>query len=397
MKILHTSDWHLGAKTDRRNRLEEQTRVMSEIVAIADEKDVDIVIISGDIYDNAVPTSDAEELFINTIEKLSANNNRVVIALAGNHDDPKRLTANRHFAKKHNIVLSGDFKIDLDDSGAVKNRIDEVGEGYVIISKGDGKQQERCVVGILPYPVDYRLNYKTEAESYSEKVKEWSKLVCKGFKRNAFNILATHLTLVGSDTEEDCEFRTVKISEAGVVKKGDLPKADYYALGHIHSKQDITNSMCYCGAPLKYSYIQRSASVNLVTSTADGKLESVEQIDLKTPARMERVVANGIEEVSSKLDYFSNEDIVELTIVQDKPLSSMQIKELKENFPCILQVKLKLTNLEVDENVYISNRDKLSAKDLFVNFYKAKKCTEPQNELTDLFVELMEDKTSETN
>ncbi len=396
MKILHTSDWHLGAKTDRRNRIEEQTRVMEEIVMVADENQVDVVIVSGDVYDNAVPTSEAEELFFNTIEKLSANNNRMVIVLAGNHDDPKRLSANRHFAKKHNIVLAGDFKIDVETSENSLIKVSEVGEGYIVLTKGEGQELEKTVVGILPYPVDYRLNHKTEAETYSEKVKEWAKLVSAGFKRNAFNVLATHLTLVGSETEEDDEFRTIKISEAGVVKKSDLPKADYYALGHIHSCQFITDSMCYSGAPIRYSYIQRSTSVNIVTSVG-GKLESVKQIELKTPVKMQKVIANGIEDVKARLDYFSSEDIVELTIVQDKPLSSMQIKELKENFPCVLQVKLKLTNLESDDKVYISNRDKLSAKDLFVNFYKTKKCVEPQNELTELFVELMEGDASETN
>lgn len=397
MKILHTSDWHLGAKTDRRNRLDEQIRVMDEIATIADTEDVDVVLVAGDVYDNAVPTSDAEELFFNTIEKLSGDNNRVVIVLAGNHDDPKRLSANRHFAKKHNIVLAGDLRIDLDISASTgKNRIEEVGEGYVSIIKEIEDKTERIVVGILPYPVDYRINYKTEAESYSEKVKEWAKLVCKGFKRNAFNCLATHLTLVGSETEEDNVFRTIQISEAGVVKKSDLPKAEYYALGHIHSNQNIAPNMYYSGAPIRYSYIQKTCAVNIVT-TKDNNLESIKKVDLKTPVKMEKVVVNGIEEVPTKLDYFSSEDIVELTIVQDKPLTSMQIKELKENYPCVLQVKLKLTNLDRDQNVYISNRDKLSAKDLFVNFYKSKKFVDPQNELTELFVELMEENNSETN
>lgn len=396
MKILHTSDWHLGAKTERRNRIEEQARVMNEIAMVADENAVDIVVISGDIFDNAVPTSDAEELFFNTIEKLSANNNRVVVALAGNHDDPKRLSASRHFARKHNIILAGDFNIDVEKTSDAKIRIDEIGEGYIVVAKGEGEQLEKTVVGILPYPVDYRLNHKTEAETYSEKVKEWAKLVSSGFKRNTFNILATHLTIVGSETEEDDQFRIVKISEAGVVKKSDLPKADYYALGHIHSSQNLTDSMCYSGAPIRYSYIQRTAAVNIVT-TSSNALKSVERIELKSPAKMQKVKAMGIEDVDAKLGYYSNDDIVELTIIQDKPLSSMQIKEIKEKYPCVLQVKLKLTNIESDDKVYISNRDKLSAKDLFVNFYKAKKCVDPQNELTELFVELMEGEIDETN
>ncbi len=396
MKILHTADWHLGAKTDRRNRIEEQARVMNEIAMVADSNDVDIVIISGDIFDNAVPTSEAEELFFDTLEKLSANNDRVVIALAGNHDDPKRLIAGRHFAKKHNVVLAGDFNIVIEKPKDKRLNIEEVGEGCITITKTENDHLEKTVVGILPYPVDYRLKYKTEAEDYSGKVREWAKLVSKGFKKNAFNILATHLTLVGSEAEQDNDFRTVKISEPGVVKKSDLPRADYYALGHIHSNQEISNEIWYSGAPLRYSYIQKTTSVNLVTSEK-GALKSVERVDLQCPVKMQKVTAFGIDDVASKLDYFSSEDIVELTIVQDGPLSSEQIKGIKEQFPCVLQVKLKLTNIATDDEVYISNRDKLSPKDLFVNFYKAKKGAEPQNELTELFVEMMEGDSSETN
>lgn len=396
MKILHTADWHLGAKTDRRNRIDEQLRVMNEIVAIADENDIDIVIISGDIFDNAVPTSEAEELFFNTMEKLSANNERVVVALAGNHDDPKRLIAGRNFAKKHNVVLAGDFNVVIEKSSGKRLNVEDVGEGFVSITKIEEGQLEKTVVAVLPYPVDYRLKYKTEAEDYSGKVREWAKLVSKGFKKNAFNILASHLTVVGSEAEQDNDFRTVKISEPGVVKKSDLPKADYYALGHIHSCQEISNEIWYSGAPIRYSYIQKTTSVNIVTSQK-GALKSVEKIDLQCPVKMQKVTAIGVDEVKSKLDYFSSEDIVELTIVQDKPLTSEQIKNIKEEFPCVLQVKLKLTNIETDDEVYISNRDKLSAKDLFVNFYKAKRGAEPQNELTELFVEMMEDNSSEAN
>lgn len=397
MKILHTADWHLGAKTDRRSRIDEQKMVMQEIVRLADKEAVDIVIISGDIFDQAVCSSEAEDLFYDTLEKLSCDNKRVVVALAGNHDDPKRVLACGAFAKKHKIVLSGNLNPLCDiDTRSHDARVVEVTDGSVLIEKGLFEQQERVVVGLLPYPTDYRLGCELPVDSYSAKIKEWAKIACKGFRKDAFNILASHLTLAGSDYEEGVTFRNVLDSEPGVVKLSDLPVADYYALGHIHSAQTISNKANYPGAPLKLSFIQKTTSVNILTIT-NNKLEKLEKVKLKTPVKMEKVCANGIEKVAEALQYYSTEDLVELTICQNKPLTSEEIKDIKFKYPAVLTVKLMLSNVEQDDKVYVTNRDKLSAKDLFVDFYKSKYFAEPDPKLVELFIEIMEDKSGETN
>ena len=76
MKILHTADWHLGVRTEGRSRINEQREIMSEIVKIARDEKIDVVLISGDIYDQAVPTSEAEDLFYETLEKLTKDEDR---------------------------------------------------------------------------------------------------------------------------------------------------------------------------------------------------------------------------------------------------------------------------------------------------------------------------------
>ena len=105
----------------------------------------------------------------------------------------------------------------------------------------------------------------------------------------------------------------------------------------------------------------------------------------------------GKENLAEALKNYNDNDIVELTIVQNSPLTSKDIKEIKENYPCVLQVKLQLTNLEKDDKVYIGGRDKLSNKELFENFYRSKKNIEPSKEIVKLFLDLMEDKSGETN
>lgn len=107
MKILHTADWHLGCKTDDYDRLEEQKNALSQVVKIAKEKQVDMVIIAGDIYDSFVPSSDAEDLFYNTISDLNNNGNTIVVAISGNHDEPKRLSNANIFANRYGIYLLG--------------------------------------------------------------------------------------------------------------------------------------------------------------------------------------------------------------------------------------------------------------------------------------------------
>ncbi len=396
MKILHTSDWHLGAKTDRRSRLNEQKKVLGEIVSVCDREGVDIVLIAGDIYDQSVPTSEAEDLFFDTLEKLTDGDERVVIVCAGNHDDPKRIMANRYFAKKHNIVLAGDLHPMCESLRSSRAKITSSQNGTVRVDIEYRDKTETAMFGLLPYPTEYRIDEKVTGAEYSEKVGEWAKIVCSDFDKNTFCCLVSHFTAVGADYEEAGNVRKISINESGVVNLSDLPSADYYALGHIHSAQKIGSKAYYCGAPMKLSYIQKSNSVNLL-DVENGKLKSVKQVELMTPVKMARVCADGIEDVSKELQYYSTEDLVELTIVQDKPLTSAEIKGIKERYPCVQQIKLLLTNMVKDNEVYINNRDKLKPRELFQHFYKSKKGVSPSEKIVNLFIELMEETDSETN
>ena len=164
----------------------------------------------------------------------------------------------------------------------------------------------------------------------------------------------------------------------------------------MHSAQRLGSHAYYSGAPLKLSYIQKTTSVNLL-DVENGKLKSVEQINLVSPNKMQKVCAVGLDAVAEELQYFSTEDIVELTIVQDKPLLSTEIKGIKERYPCVQQIKLMLTNMTKDSEIYINNRDKLEPRELFENFYKRVKGVAPSDKIVSLFVELMEETNSEAN
>ena len=93
MKILHTSDWHLGKRLEEFSRLEEQKAVMQEICEIAEREQADAVIVAGDLFDTFNPPTEAIDLLYKTLKRLTANGRRPVIAIAGNHDSPDRIEA----------------------------------------------------------------------------------------------------------------------------------------------------------------------------------------------------------------------------------------------------------------------------------------------------------------
>lgn len=380
MKFLHTGDWHLGAKTNGRDRLTEQKRTLDEIESIANYENVDCVIIAGDIFNTASPSADAEELFFETIQKLSNNGDRFVFVLAGNHDDPTRLSAGLPLASKHNIALVSSLE-KLKESSFAKNSIVKVvdtGKGHIKIKKNE----EIATIAYLPYPTESRISQKVDSElSYAEKVKEWANISTSAFEDGTFNIFVSHLFMVGSKTNDS----VVKVGDLMAMPKNMMPKANYTALGHIHSAQDLGENIHYAGAITKLNIKNKDLSVNIVESE-NGKLVNVRKIDLKNPAKYEKVVAESIEDANDKLMNFDNLDIVELQIVQSEPLSASSLKQLKRDFPCISNISLLRP---VDSNTVSNNtkRTKLNDVDLFSEFYKSVRGIEPSKDLLELFME----------
>ena len=389
MKFLHTADWHLGAKTNGRDRLIEQKRTLEEIESIATHENIDCIIIAGDVFNTANPSAEAEELFFDAVQRLSNGGDRFVFVLAGNHDDPTRLSAGLPLSSKHNIALASSLER-LKESSFAKNtlvKVVETGKGHIKIKKNE----EIATIAYLPYPSESRISEKVDPEmSYAEKVKEWANISTSAFDNDNFNIFVSHLFMVGSKTNDGI----VKVGDLMAVPKNMIPKADYTALGHIHSAQDLGGSIFYSGAITKLNIKNKDLSVNIVESE-NGKLVDVKTIKLKNPARYEKIVVSSIEDATDKLLNFDNLDIVELEIVQSEPLSASSLKQLKKDFPCISNISLtRPTNKNQTESN--TKRIKLNDVDLFSEFYKAVRGTAPSEDLVQMFVDCKGDE-NETN
>ena len=380
MKFLHTADWHLGVKTNGKNRFDEQKQVLDEIVSVVNYESVDCVIIAGDVFNSASPSAEAEELFFETIEKLSNGGDRFVFVLAGNHDDPTRLSAGFPLAGKHNIALVSSLD-KLNKESFNKNaivKVVEAGKGYVKIQKNE----EIVTIAYLPYPSDSRMSDKLDAElTYAEKVKEWANISASVFRNDTFNIFVSHLFVEGAKTTGG----TVLADSNLAVPKSILPKADYTALGHIHTPQDLGDNVCYAGAITALSVGKNNLGVTIF-ETENGKLISKEVTKLKSIARYEKVSVSSVEEAEEVLLDYDNHDIVELEIVQNEPLSASRIKSLKKDFSCISNISL-VKKFDEEIQTGAKNKKHLNDTEIFKQFYNSVRGLNATEELVSLFEE----------
>ncbi len=379
MKFLHTSDWHLGVKTNGRDRLCEQKKVLEEILSIANYENVDTIIVAGDVFNTSSPSAEAEELFFDTIEKFSAGGDRFVLVIAGNHDDPTRLAAGLPLATKHNIAIVGGLE-KIDEKLFNRNalvQVVETGKGYIKLQKNE----ELVCLAYLPYPTETRIDEKLDGElSLDEKVKLWAGIGSAAFSERSLNVFVSHLFMVGANLSSG----KVKVGDLMAVSKSSLPKSDYTALGHLHAPQEFPGKVFYSGAITKLTPLQKDLSV-VVFESESGKLLETKTVVLTAPAKYEKISVGSVEEAEEKLAGYDDNDIVELEIVQTEPLSASALKELKKNHQCITAISLVLKN---EENEKISKgRKLLSDTELFRQFYFDAKGFEPSDDLVKMFLE----------
>lgn len=403
MKILHTADLHLGKKLNKAMRLEEQCAVIKELSEIADTEDIDVILIAGDIFDASVPPSEAERVFYRGILTL-AERGRAVIALAGNHDDEKRMCAAKPLADLQGIVLAGELDYSalgaetlsdptpppslyaLSDAADYlqKQRIKITGKyGGVTVAKGE----EKVNIALVPYPSEGRLSrwYAQDYDiPYADRVKLTIDKACEFFDDN-YNILCTHLFLTKSENSD-------ALGGLVALPVSVLPEtADYVALGHVHKHLRISRSPLaeYSGSPLQYAYDEgRNKSVNII----DTAKRTVTQTVLRSGKKLTEADANNYEECIARLDFYKD-DYVRLLYSGD-PLSKPETAIIRSH-PAFNDLVVTAT-LRTDKT--IERRAHLSDDEIFELYYASLSSggDKPSAELKATFAELMEVLKNET-
>lgn len=380
MKILHTSDWHIGKKLMGRERYDEFRAVTNEIYEICRDEGVELCLIAGDVYDTYTPSAEAEEIFFDAVERLSTV--CAVLIISGNHDDYVRLTASRALAEKHNVYIIGNnlVRVDCDKRGNCYPVQSDC--GYVICENLRG---EKVYVNTLPYPNEARFKEEKTDESFSDRMKRWIEYGERGNAEKLPAIFLSHIFVAGG-TAGDTE-REIDLGGARLVPRELLPEGSYCALGHLHRRQKIGKNAYYSGAIMRFSFDESNAekSVNVFELNGDG-ISDFRQIALKSIKNLVRLEAVSAEDGIALLKKYSD-DYAELTLNLSQPLTHGQTVELHK---CENLVSLKTRVEDAFDVAAAETRKDKSASELFDGYYKLRYGCQPSGELKALFLELTE-------
>ncbi|RUM68302.1 MAG: exonuclease sbcCD subunit D [Sulfurospirillum sp.] len=270
MKILHTSDWHLGQNFMGKSRYEEHKAFLSWLYETILHREIDVLLVSGDIFDTGTPPNYALELYYNFIRQLHESSCRMVVT-AGNHDSIATLKAPRQLLEA--------MRVDLVTG-------EEIPEPIVIEKDGEAAG----IVCAVPFLREGMVRKSLESSCVSEKerqltegIEHYYRTVCEAAEkvragRDIPIIGMGHLTTLGGKSSE---------SEREIYVGGSLhidsaffvSLFDYTALGHLHKNQRVGEGVWYSGSPIPLSFSETGQKrVNIVTF--EGRVPQVERVDI---------------------------------------------------------------------------------------------------------------------
>ncbi|WP_457554263.1 exonuclease SbcCD subunit D C-terminal domain-containing protein [Desulfobacula sp.] len=308
MKILHTSDWHIGRSLYGRKRYDEFLAFLNWLAALIESEGVDALLVAGDVFDTRTPSNRAQELYYRFLCKVAASKCHHVVIIAGNHDSPSFLNAPKELLRALNVHVVGSITENLEDE--------------VILLKGVSGVPE-AIVCAVPYLRDRDIRLVKAGESLEEKninliygVKKHYADVCgiareKQEKYNDIPVLGMgHLFTAGGKTIEGDGVRELYVGSLAHVGKDIFPRLiDYLALGHLHVPQMVGKSdhMRYAGSPIPMGYGEAKQDKSVVT--VEFISQPLKIILHRVPCfqALERI-SGGMDEIIQRIDDLKSKD-----------------------------------------------------------------------------------------
>lgn len=398
MKILHTADWHIGKLLEGKSRLEEQRIVLEQFVSIADTTNADVICIAGDVFDNGHPSAGAEMLLYHTLKELSKQGQRLVVLIAGNHDQPSRLEAIVPLAREHGIIIYGTPRTKIPSGKYGNFEIESLEEGVFSFScKG-----EKAVFACIPYVSEKTLNevlYREEdsdekrAADYAEKIGELFQKKASWYQEDTINVLVSHVFTLGC--KKDGSEQGMMLGNSYLLSPEVFPeKAQYVALGHVHRPQKVIGShgrIRYSGSPLPYRLQETVIAKQCSLVTLHPQEEAVvKEFYFDNPKPIEKWVCESYEEALKKCEENQNRPCyVYLQIYTDTYIREEQLKELKgykedilEVIPVFPETEQKKTGSVFTEKSFL---------ELFLDYYQEKKGILPEEEILETLQEILKE------
>ncbi|WP_188545783.1 exonuclease SbcCD subunit D [Rhodococcoides trifolii] len=282
MRILHTSDWHIGRTFHGVDLLADQRSVLDALAALVADHAVDVVVVPGDIYDRAIPSADAVRVCNRGFEKIRAAG-AVIVATSGNHDSPARLGAGSSFSAAGGLHLF--------------TTVSDVAEP-VIVEDAHGSVAFYGIPYLEPETTRAELDVPN-ARSHADVLRAAMSRIRGDVARrrsdgsSVRSVVLAHAFVVGG--ESTGSERSIAVGGVETVPASEFSGVDYVALGHLHSPQTIDDRIRYSGSPLPYSFGERShrKAAWMIDLDATGNIDVT---------RMELPLVRGLSVLTGSLD-----------------------------------------------------------------------------------------------
>lgn len=320
MKILHTADWHLGRSLRGVSLLEDQAHVLDQIFDAIVAKEVDVLVVAGDVYDKASPAEAAIKLYSDFIERVYESTNAAIVVIAGNHDSGQRLGAVTKLFDKGRILIRGPLErneiplILEDEHGPVAFSALPYGELYAA-RREFGDETLRTPEDVLKAQVEAARHHRPEGARW---------------------VIVAHAFV--TDCQPSESERRLSVGTVEMVSQTIFDGADYVALGHLHHPQMAGGeTVRYSGSPLAFGFDEADSqkSMTVFDLGADGAVTDLEQVSFE-PMRRVREVRGTLGDLLAEAEANPSDDFI-CAILLDEGALVEPLAQLRPFYPNILQ------------------------------------------------------------
>ncbi|MFO8834956.1 exonuclease SbcCD subunit D C-terminal domain-containing protein [Legionella pneumophila serogroup 1] len=311
MKILHTSDWHIGRILYGRKRYEEFDAFLAWLVETIHKNEINVLLVAGDVFDTTAPSNRAQELYYRFLCRVAGSSCRHVVVIAGNHDSPSFLNAPKELLKVLNVHVVSSISEDLEDE-------------VLVLRNKQGTPE--VIVCAVPYLRDKDIRVAEVGESIEDKERK----LIEGIRNHYANVAALaeqkrnelgvnipivamgHLFTAGGQTFDGDGVRDLYVGSLAHVTASIFPTCfNYLALGHLHVPQKVNNSeiIRYSGSPLPMGFGEAKQQKSVCQVEFQSNDTSTQLIDVPVFQKLERVKGDWVD-ISNR--------ILELKVIDSK-------------------------------------------------------------------------------
>lgn len=367
MRIVHTSDWHAGRLWKRVSRLSELERALSSMATFIESEKVDLVLMTGDVFDNGSPGPEAERVVYEVLRRMG----KVcpVIVIAGNHDNPRRFEAWGVLAELANIRCVSKPR-GLSAGGLLK----------IETPRG------RANVAPIPFaPIRYFVtadglaNESAAMSNYAQGVQRIAAQLANGFTADAVNLLMAHTHVDGATLAKS--ERVVHLGDQWAIEPAAIPSsAQYAALGHIHKPQAVRHGVEYAGSPLQLDHGEEGEEKTFVFIEARPNLPvQTRHIPYEGGLPL-NTFSGSLDELSQRAETLKTSGHLRVVLHLLEPIPDV-VRLVREQVPNAVSVQVRLPQTTPDKP---GSRD-ASPVDLYRDFFLKRHGRPPDDTVLEAF------------